>query len=42
METWAASGAGLGYLTGFLGFHECVQKPVSLERNFFVLTEGNF
>lgn len=36
------SGAGLGYLTGFLGFHECVQKLVSLERNFFVLMKGSF
>lgn len=34
------SGAGLSYLTGFLGFHECVQKLVHLERNFFVLTKG--
>lgn len=29
------SGAELAYLTGFLGFHECVQKLVHLERNFF-------
>jgi len=36
------SGAGLGYLIGFLGFHERLQKLVSLERDFFLLTKGGF